>query len=185
LFSITSNKFDEKYYEVYKYGIEILLSTVIDVVLIVFFGTLFGNTLNGLLYLIVFIPLRQFTGGFHAKTHLRCTLCSISVFSLICFINVFLFPYINIIALEVFILLGFIVIVIYAPVINVNKILTEKKAKINKKRSIILYWIICLFALIIFPINVHYSGMIFLTVSSIILMILLEEILKAVRGYKR
>lgn len=51
--------------DVYKYGIEITISSVLNIVLIIILSLLLGNFVSGICFLFCFILLRQFTGGYH------------------------------------------------------------------------------------------------------------------------
>lgn len=58
----------------YQYGIEITVSSLFGFALVFLIGLLFGNLLESLIFLMCFLPLRQFTGGYHAKTYFYCNL---------------------------------------------------------------------------------------------------------------
>ncbi len=60
--------------EIYTYGLEALLSTVINTILVLIFGLLTGMLLETLAFLISFAILRVYCGGYHAKTHVGCIL---------------------------------------------------------------------------------------------------------------
>lgn len=57
-----------------KYGIEITLSSILNIVLIFVCSLICGTIVEGLIFLCVFIPIRQFTGGYHASTYFKCNL---------------------------------------------------------------------------------------------------------------
>ncbi|MDF2587341.1 MAG: agrB [Anaerocolumna sp.] len=61
---------DEK--DICIYGMEILLSTVINLLLLVLIATIFHLQKEILIYSLFFMPLRLYSGGAHAKTHARC-----------------------------------------------------------------------------------------------------------------
>ncbi|MCM1228262.1 MAG: accessory gene regulator B family protein [Clostridium sp.] len=65
---------DDESKDYYQYGIEITISSLLNIVLIVAIGIVSGNILESILFLSCFVPLRQFTGGFHAKTYFLCNL---------------------------------------------------------------------------------------------------------------
>lgn len=73
---ISSNAIDdnEETKDYYRYGIEITMSSLINILLIIIIGIVSGNALESIVFLACFIPLRQFTGGFHAKTYFLCNL---------------------------------------------------------------------------------------------------------------
>lgn len=65
---------------VYTYGIEIILSTMIGISSILIVSGLLHEFKLGVIFLLVFAPLRVFTGGYHAVTYFRCFLISNGVF---------------------------------------------------------------------------------------------------------
>ena len=56
----------------YKYGLEITISSLLNILLIISIGIISGQLIESVLFLICFIPLRQFTGGYHANSYLKC-----------------------------------------------------------------------------------------------------------------
>jgi len=67
----TIDKSDE---DVYEYGLELLIYTIINIAVILGSSILVGKLLDSLFLLVVILPLQSFGGGYHAKTHLRCFL---------------------------------------------------------------------------------------------------------------
>ena len=55
-----------------KYGIEVFILSVAEVLSIIIVSVFAGNFAETLLYFVAFIPLRIFAGGYHADTRLRC-----------------------------------------------------------------------------------------------------------------
>lgn len=60
--------------EVYQYGFEIIFSTLIGFFITIAIGAVFRMFLVSLVYYFAFVALRQFTGGYHANTYLKCNL---------------------------------------------------------------------------------------------------------------
>lgn len=58
--------------DLYEYGIRQLCFTSLNFVTEVCIGILSGMLTECVLFLIAYIPLRRFAGGFHAKSELRC-----------------------------------------------------------------------------------------------------------------
>ena len=61
-------------YPVYQYGLEMIISTILGVVLILLCGVLTGSFLHSIIFYLLFVTLRMFTGGYHADTHFMCKL---------------------------------------------------------------------------------------------------------------
>ncbi|MBR6923918.1 MAG: accessory gene regulator B family protein [Oscillospiraceae bacterium] len=67
--------------EYYKYGIEITISSIISLFLIFLIGAGTNCIFEGLVFLVFFIPIRQYTGGYHANTYFKCNLSMCIIFS--------------------------------------------------------------------------------------------------------
>ena len=79
--NVIENTQDEKEY--YQYGIEITISSVLNILLILGIGLVTRNILENVIFLLFFIPIRQFTGGFYANTYFKCNLSFCIVFSIV------------------------------------------------------------------------------------------------------
>ena len=62
--------------EIYIYGLELIISTFFGLVSILLISCLLSRFTSGLVFISVFVPLRLFTGGFHAATYTRCFVIS-------------------------------------------------------------------------------------------------------------
>lgn len=62
--------------ELYQYGFELLFSTAFCVLAILGYSLIFSDILGGVFFLLFFMPLRCYAGGFHAPTYGLCFLCS-------------------------------------------------------------------------------------------------------------
>lgn len=121
----------------YQYGIEITVSSLLGFTLVLLVGCLFGSFLESLVFLLCFTPLRQFTGGYHAKTYFSCNLTfSLSFATMLLFYHLtkeYMTTYAGLIIM-------FSCCVIFfseCPIENENKPLSEKKKKVHKALSII------------------------------------------------
>ena len=81
---IDSAKYD---YEVYLYGFEILVASILNSVAILLIGLLFDRFIHSVVFLICYCPLRQFAGGYHADTYKRCFFIFICIFLLTIFLS--------------------------------------------------------------------------------------------------
>ena len=137
---ISSNAIDdnEETKDYYRYGIEITISSLINILLIIIIGIVSGNALESIVFLACFIPLRQFTGGFHAKTYFLCNLSFAVSFIILLIVYKFTNQYVT--SYIVFLIIIFSCIIFFSecPVENKNKVITEEKKKIHKVISVIL-----------------------------------------------
>lgn len=61
---------DEK--EIYQYGVEITISSILNILFVLLLSILFRSLLSGIVFLMCFIYVRRYTGGYHAETYFRC-----------------------------------------------------------------------------------------------------------------
>ena len=57
-----------------KYGIEITVSSLLSLLIILTISVVANRLIVGVVFLSVFVPIRQFVGGYHADTYLKCNL---------------------------------------------------------------------------------------------------------------
>lgn len=117
--------------EVYVYGVECFLNTVLTFGIIIVVGILLNRIDITLIWLIFFVPLRHSSGGMHASNHINCLITSLSIGIGCMLLNPFLLSTIWIVVIG---LIGSIIIIFsYAPVIHANHpIPNEKTFKIRK-----------------------------------------------------
>ncbi len=69
---INQSIIEERQRAVIAYGLELLFSSVINILSILFIGVIINRAEGIILLLLVSIPLQSFGGGYHCNTHLRC-----------------------------------------------------------------------------------------------------------------
>ncbi len=58
----------------YRYGIEISISSFLNIFLVLLLGIIINHIAESIIFLLLFILIRSFTGGYHADTYFRCNL---------------------------------------------------------------------------------------------------------------
>lgn len=124
--------------EYYKYGIEITISSILNIVIIIALGIILGVLKESIIFLICFIVLRQFTGGYHADSYLKC-----NMYFALSFISLILIYKMTSTILTTFIciLISFACIVLittYCPIEHINKPLSHHKKVFNRIIAIII-----------------------------------------------
>ena len=56
---------------IYKYGAEITISTLVGLFSILLVGVITGNIFESLMFLVCYVSVRIFAGGYHATTYYR------------------------------------------------------------------------------------------------------------------
>ena len=142
LSNVISNKLSllgiiqEERKNVYAYGLELLLASVLGVALLIILSILLKKPFMWILYLLAFIPFRLNAGGYHAKSHFRCIVTFSSLYAALIIIShlippVRFFPFIISV-------LCIILVLIFAPIETINNPLNAGRTHICRRNSIIL-----------------------------------------------
>lgn len=155
-----------------RYGLEIMISTIIGFMVIILTGVIFGSTSIAVVYLLCIVPLRTYTGGYHANTYLTCNI----VFTLIFVVNLFLYKLIIVYDYK-YKLLGFTLLFAflalrYVPVANRNKKLTLKQQNKYRKISFTLYCIYFFVSLLLIQYSNKCGVLILLVLNTVSFLVL-------------
>lgn len=169
--------------EVYQYGIEITISSILNISLIIIISLLLGDIVSGIIFLMFFIPLRTYCGGYHATSYLRCNIVFSITYAMVFFISVLLSPVFksNLNIAEAILMLGFIPVLVFSPVKNKHKSLSASTAKKCRIISILIYIVLALIS-IFFCIRETYGSIMVITLTAVSVMILIEIFMQR-RGY--
>lgn len=173
---------DEEMLDVYKYGIEITLSSILNFVLIIVSSLILRDLTAGVVFMALFIFLRSYTGGYHAETYLRCNIVFVCTFIITYFLAEF-FEYIDsdisILAITV---IFYIPIWVFSPVKNRHKILTEVKRKCSRIVSTIVYFLSLLLTVLLCYHDIRYGYLLAATDIAVSVLILVEVYMQK-KGY--
>lgn len=176
-FIYKSNKLDSELFEVYKYGVEITISSLLNIILIIAASIAVSDVISGVVFLAVFISLRSFVGGYHAKTYFMCNALFLLTYLTVFYINsvaAFIDEYLLSRFLTILILLGIIPIITFAPVENPNKPISEKKAKISRIIGISVYILLSIIGLALYYGSIRHGSFMIITLTSVSVLILIE-----------
>jgi accessory gene regulator B len=174
---------------VYSYAAELLLSSITGLVICVGIGILFGSPLGSVIFLVIYCPLRQFSGGYHAANHIACA----AIFCLLFLGNTLVAH--NVIAkitdsegmlLILLIVAGLSVVVInlFSPVEDRNKPLDQNEVVKFKKKTRVLS--IAAFILIIILVKLNFLEASYYACSAVLILsiLLVMGIISNLRGEK-
>ncbi len=105
----------------YKYGIEITISSFLNIIFVLALGIFFSKIELSVVFLFLFISIRQLTGGYHAKSYFRCNLTMCVSFCCCVFATFILKNNFNLSFIIIHIILSSIIILVFCPVSNENK----------------------------------------------------------------
>jgi len=75
---LVSNKIiDSEDSELYTYGLRQGALILLNILTILTVGKMFGMLWESLIFMVTYIPLRTYAGGYHARTQLKCYISSV------------------------------------------------------------------------------------------------------------
>lgn len=122
----------------YRYGFEITISSILNIILIILVGALSHNLKESFFFLICFVPLRLATGGYHANSYLKCNILFVIAFSLLLIIYNLSKEILTEYAAVIMVAFSLTIFITVCPIENKNKPLSDGVKCKNKKMSIIL-----------------------------------------------
>ena len=144
---VHSSVIKEEEAEIYIYGINQILVSVLNVSSALIIGLIFGVFFEITVFMAAYIPLRSFAGGYHAKTPLRCY-----IFSVIMLIVVSIgmkYLYMTEWVYYVVLAAAASVVLILSPVEDRNKPLDETEHKVYKRRTVLIMTVELFIALLL------------------------------------
>lgn len=133
--------------EIYQFGFNQLIFISINLITTVVIGIVFSMLFESVIFLVSYMVVRVYAGGYHAKTQFRCYIIS-SLFIVLALIGVKYIiweGFVNIIAITI----AAIIIFKLSPVETKNKPLDEIETKIYKTKSrqrLAVIYVLCIMA---------------------------------------
>jgi len=171
--------------EIYAYSFEILLATLLNFLCLCLLALITGTVWETAFYLLSFLPLRQFVGGYHAKNHLRCFFILVTVYGAFLLLLFFLPTYLYGVVVLPAMIVSLAVVFVFAPVADENKPLSLHEVSVFKRNSriaIIIYSMI-IGLLFVFPIMQVYSLSLSLGALSVALSLVASVLKQQILGH--
>lgn len=134
--------------EVCSYGLEVLISSLINLILVLALGIILNKFLQTLVFVSCYCYIRQFSGGYHASSHGKCILTFLCMY----LITILIAGNINDIHLKAVIIsisiLNWISIYLLAPAEHANNPLNSYELVKNQKNARIRVTLFLLFTII-------------------------------------
>lgn len=159
--------------EIYAYGLEALLLNFANILTAFLISVISGTLLHFVVFMLVFVPTRMFTGGYHAKTSESCYIKTTIIYAL----TVFLAKYLSWIFKGYFAILLLVItvalVIISAPVEHKNNPLSTNERRKNRIIAIVLTVIDSLVFITLYYMTLPTAAsvLILMTVNSILMMI--------------
>lgn len=128
-----NNSITNEQYEICRFGFQQGLTIVLNILTTMIIGIVIGELRFSILFMVLYVPLRSNAGGYHAHTAVQCYIYSIFMMIAILFAMKYLIipSFICIIILVV----SYVIIWIFAPVEDTNKILDNIELIVYRRRT--------------------------------------------------
>lgn len=163
--------------DIYIYGFEIMISNILCLAICLFFGVIFSQLFEAVVFLSVFMLMRKYCGGYHADTYFTCN----ATFVLNMFIVMTILKIIShyaIYAHIAVICISFMSAVLLAPIENQYKPLTQNDIKKHKQTAIVLSLCIGIVSTILYFTIIQYAVMIDMALVTVAVFMIIEIIRK-------
>lgn len=130
--------------EIYSYGFKLIIADIINFSIVMLLGAVFGQFIESIIFLITLCGIRQFSGGFHAKTFWLCRLSMLITFLCVEVISYLLSgsQFSNVGVIGLINAAAVMIIAILSPIKHPSKSLTEQQRKKNKIKAAITSFIL-------------------------------------------
>lgn len=86
-FLVNKDVIEHEEKDIYKYGFELIISLVVNLVCVLIIGAVIGEVFLALVAFLIFATVRTQCGGYHATTYVKCNFFLIIVFCAILFFS--------------------------------------------------------------------------------------------------
>lgn len=121
--------------DIFIYGFELFFSTLFAILGIILTSIICLRPDIGFVFLLFFIPIRLFAGGFHASTYGRCFVCTNAVFIVVLLLSVFTLNKVGFLISGILFLCSLIYIWKNAPIEHKDAPLSQSKRDYNEKMA--------------------------------------------------
>jgi len=129
---VNNNKIGPEKEELYKYSALITIQSSMNILATLFLGFIFGTFFENICFFTAFKVLRKYSGGLHSSKFSKCFMISVIANIAVLLAMKFLEAYPNYYLVIAFAIVSFSVVIVFAPVANLNKPITEKEYRIYK-----------------------------------------------------
>lgn len=165
--------------ELYEYGFQITIANIVNAIIVVSVGILGAAPVSMLLFYFIFVSLRFFCGGYHAKTYAKCFL----LFGLTCTVELFAGRWLS--NMNIHILAGTLLFAFaglgfgiykWAPIEHENKVLSSSERKQFRRcsQAVYIFWVLMAVILILIK-QIHSIGYFSAALSLVTIFMIIEK----------
>ncbi len=158
--------------EYYQYGIEITVSSLLNIILIISIGAFTFSIFESIIFLVCFVLIRQFTGGYHADTYFKCNLILCISFAMVLTLYYTTAKYLS---TYISILITFICVSIFlvkCPIEHINKPIPDRRKVIHKIVAALLGIVYGVIGTTLTAFSNRYGAMVIYTLSLVTVLVI-------------
>lgn len=126
---------DENNLLIYQVGVDVILSTLITACGIFIIGFILDDIVGSFLYLLCFMTIRSYSGGYHATTRTRCFVLTCGSYMLVSAIGIFAAEKYHWVLVIILSAMDVMIFWLYVPIENKNKKLPSDWKIQNRKKA--------------------------------------------------
>ena len=152
-FLLRKNVIKEEEKEIYHYGYETLIYSIQQMMLILALGMIMNRKIETFTFLMVFVSMRKYTGGYHARSRLGCTFMTVVCYLMVLVLGEWLMNMKNgCIILLFLVLLCVVIFSHYVPMEHPEKPLTKTQRRESRKKCGLLFTFYLIISLLFYDI---------------------------------
>lgn len=170
--------------EIYAYGFKLIFADILNFAILCILGLIFDRLLESVVFLAVLCIIRQFSGGFHAKTFWLCRLSMVITYVCVIFLTDSIWEVKGIFGIVILINTAAVLFIsIFAPIEHPSKPLPDKQKTINKIKAITTSGIISVLSIVSVGFEIKLGVTISITLLAVIVLMIIGMAVK--KGGKR
>lgn len=170
---ILNKTINEEMFDIYVYGFELLISFLFSTTLVMICGVILNRLLQTIAFLCVFILLRSFTGGYHAKTYFFCSFVTLLTYGMVLLVSSFI--QVSLMHYLLILIIGIILLIVFAPIKHPNKKTIPRQRLRHKIISIILFCFFVAVGIWLTRISMVVSSAIFFTLIADLVLLFIKN----------
>ncbi|MBE5946391.1 MAG: hypothetical protein E7259_05500 [Lachnospiraceae bacterium] len=156
--------------DILQYGIECIINILIPLIIIFIYAFFSHSTIEMFIWLFSFLLLRNFIGGYHASSHIRCIVLS----SIVGILSIILISHMS---TELFIFKIIIIVLLFIVFLVIGPMIQDESYKYMqqslRQKAIGTFVIYIASILLLFFLNLHYWASLYIgTISACVLYII-------------
>ena len=177
---IRNNYIPQEKEELYRYGVVVVFQSTVTIITMLLIGLIFGKFFENICFMVVLKLLRNFSGGLHSSKFSTCFLISITaniVVLLLLYVMELSENYLLVLFLEI---MSMLVVLMFAPVINENKLIAAKEFRVYKILVVLLSFLFIIASVVLAAKRSNLAFVIGITMTLNSILVVTEEIKNAI-----